>query len=198
MLLPQKRCYASQRAKQTVSPSPSPYISYSAPWTAISILRLLKLVHVFLQLYTKPPERSITRSECLYVFLGFDLKRTLLNPDWRVGGWQEQGWAGQLDVRVLSCVVGMDILWLEHPCAPHTLKTSAMAPVSGQGRCSLGLFPTGSHPIGLAAWHSTKPWSLGSLLSASTFSTWTSPLLLSSQFYYSRVQPKPTSPLKLS
>lgn len=45
-----------------------------------------------------------------------------------------------------------------HTYPPHILKTPVMAPISAQGRCSLGLFLTGPHPVCFADWHSTEPY----------------------------------------
>lgn len=66
---------------------------------------------------------------------------------------------GQSDVRVLSCVLCVKVLWLAHPSAPHIyspgiLKTLVMAPIS---TCSLGLFLTGPpfHLSGHLTFHRT-------------------------------------------
>lgn len=115
--------------------------------------------------------------------------------------------AEQSQVGVLSCVVCVEDPWLAHPSAPHaysprTLKTPVVAPISAQERWSLGPFLTEPHPICLAAWHFTEPWSLGSgLLSASTFSSGMSSLLLCTyprQPHCSGLSPSPTYSLKLS
>lgn len=90
---------------------------------------------------------------CSFIFV---LKVPLL--DSRLKSWWLTGLVVGRTVRCQdSLLYGMRGS-VPHTYPPHILKTPVMAPISAQGRCSLGLFLTGPHPVCFADWHSTEPY----------------------------------------